>query len=60
MTIIGFICENCKYFYDHEPRVPCPAFPKGIPDEIIGENDHSKVIPGQVGDYIFTPMKKND
>lgn len=28
--------------------------PKGIPDEIIfGENDHSKLIKGQEGDFIF-------
>jgi hypothetical protein len=28
--------------------------PKGIPDEVIfGENDHSKVIKEQEGDFIF-------
>ena len=32
--------------------------PKGIPDEIIfGQNDHSTPLPGQVGDFIFTPKE---
>lgn len=32
----------------------CKAFPKGIPDEIAyGDNQHTEVISGQVGTYVF-------
>lgn len=49
------ICFSCKHF---NPITGCPAFPEtGIPEEILlGENDHSKIIPGQVGKFIFEPL----
>lgn len=32
----------------------CPAFPKGIPDDIAyGDNPHAEVIRGQVGDTVY-------
>lgn len=44
-------CASCKnYFSD----LVCQAFPKGIPEEIlIDENDHSKPLPDQDNDIVF-------
>ncbi len=49
------ICNNCK----HRIKAgKCKAF-DNIPDEIIfGDNDHKKVLPGQKGNYVFTPKSK--
>lgn len=48
------ICHYCKHFNRGYPGLTCKAFPKGIPDEVLsGENDHSKKINGQKGDYVF-------
>jgi len=51
------ICATCKHFIKSEKKFnKCKAFPNksGIPGEIIlGENDHSKKLPGQTGDYIY-------
>ncbi len=45
------ICNDCTWYSED---VICTAFPDGIPDIILtGENDHSKVLPGQVGDFVF-------
>ena len=35
-------------------RPVCPAFPKGIPDEIAyGDDPHTEPIQGQLGDYVY-------
>jgi len=51
------ICMNCRYFDPSEKTFnKCKAFsgPPGIPWLIIsGENNHSKVLPGQEGNFIF-------
>jgi len=51
------ICAKCIHFIKSEKRFnKCKAFPKppGIPWEIIsGENEHSRKIKGQTGDYVF-------
>lgn len=36
----------------------CRAFPNGIPDAAMC--NHSKVIEGQVGDYVFEEVKYED
>lgn len=49
------ICNECKHRLE---GITCKAF-EVIPDEILfGENDHSKPLPGQKGDFVFT--KKED
>jgi hypothetical protein len=50
------ICFGCRHW--NNDKIQCPAFPypefDGVPEEILsGENDHSKIIEGQKGDYIF-------
>jgi hypothetical protein len=51
------ICFSCKHF---NPITGCPAFPvDGIPEEILlRQNDHSEIIPGQFGTFIFEPFPK--
>ncbi len=52
------ICMVCKH---HKAKFKCPAFPNGIPDEILnGNNDHSKPLPEQDNDIVFEPIDKND
>jgi len=63
-TIKQPICINCKHLdmMKHlsddnieDGKYFCPAYPDGIPDEILhGDDDHVKVRPDQVGDYKFT------
>jgi len=56
--------RGCKYFIgvkqDNEgeetERVVCKAFPNGIPDNIsYGTNLHSKPLPEQKNDLVYTP-----
>ncbi|MES2732876.1 MAG: hypothetical protein V4714_14070 [Bacteroidota bacterium] len=49
------MCIDCQHFADKSATgLVCKAFPKGIPDAILfDENDHSKVYPGQDGEYVF-------
>lgn len=59
ITIKSFyfpICNDCKnHIYGKE----CKAFDI-IPGEIfLGENDHSKPLPGQKNDVIFEPKKQD-
>jgi len=38
----------------------CKAFPNGIPDDIAyGENKHSKVVKGQVGNYVYERERRS-
>lgn len=47
-------CGNCKLF--SMDGYCCPAFPDGIPDELIsGEKKHNEVIDGQAGAYVYDP-----
>jgi len=49
-------CADCKHL-DENPG-GCPAFPQGVPDEILsGENKHTEKHPDQKGDLVFTPME---
>jgi len=44
-------CFNCKRFYKN---TICPAFPEGIPDEILlGENNHKKPLPNQKNKIVY-------
>jgi len=43
------VCLKCQHFR-RELGLPCAAFPKGIPDEIlVGGNKHDKPYPGDHG-----------
>jgi hypothetical protein len=54
---LDLICVKCKNF----TIIGCPAFPESIPDEILlGENDHSKIIEGQIGKFIFDPIDEDE
>lgn len=48
------ICANCKHLI---APYKCKAFDHIPKDITFGRNDHSKVIEGQKGDFIFTPKK---
>jgi hypothetical protein len=48
-------CYTCKHKV--EGSFACPAFPDGIPKEIaLVHNLHKIKLPGQAGDYVYTPM----
>ena len=49
----NLICFRCKNWIEFQG---CPAFPDGIPDEILETNEHSEVIKGQIGKFIFDPI----
>lgn len=52
------ICNKCIFYLK---GLHCKAFPEpnNIPDEILdGKNKHEKIIDGQTGDFIFTPIEK--
>lgn len=47
-------CANCRYLEEYPV---CPAFPQGIPNEILsGENGHTEQHPDQVGSFVFKPV----
>lgn len=49
----GSPCATCIH-YDEEYVGICPAFPNGIPDDILnGEKNHDTVIPGQTIDFTY-------
>ena len=42
-----------------QKTLKCPAFPYGIPEEILnGENDHTKPLWDQKHNIVFEPIKK--
>ena len=50
-------CNRCKYYLNSVP-LTCPAFPKGIPKDILnGDRPHIKFMSNQQGDYIFKPIE---
>lgn len=55
---IDLICYNCKHFNNMEPG--CKAFPEGIPDEILQTNEHSKPLPEQKNDLVFTKISPEE
>ena len=50
------ICLKCKHFREFEGG--CKAFPNGIPNEIIFENNHSKPLPKQGNNIVFEGIKE--
>lgn len=49
-------CAHCEFFKQYEDCI-CVAFPEGIPDDLLeGKSKHDKILKGQVGDYVFTPV----
>jgi hypothetical protein len=46
------VCGKCKHLNIF--NLNCPAFPKGIPDNLLeGKIQHDKPIKGQTGDTVF-------
>jgi hypothetical protein len=49
------ICIKCTQF----GGAICPAFPDGIPENILsGKNKHRKPLPGQKNNIVFEPITK--
>ncbi len=47
-------CLLCVWCTEVSPDITCLAFPRGIPDEILGgEVDHDAVRPDQEGEYVY-------
>lgn len=47
-------CSQCKHF--NVVELKCKAF-ETIPDNFLsGDKVHDKIIEGQIGDYVFTPV----
>lgn len=57
-TTIDLICFKCKHTNPY--MAGCFAFPEGIPDEILLTNEHSKPLPEQGNDLVFTPKTEED
>lgn len=58
MTVVkNLICDNCKHL--NEGGFGCKAFEKGIPDDIIVNNSHSKPLPGQKNKLVFEKLDIN-
>lgn len=50
-------CNKCQHL--NRGTFSCKAFPERIPNEILdGDNDHTKPLPNQGNDLVFTPKKK--
>lgn len=48
-------CDSCAHMA--EP-FECPAFPDGIPDDIVmNDAQHTAVRADQAGTYVYTPIK---
>lgn len=56
---IDNICMKCEHFKQHD-GFGCRAYPDGMPHGYPPNNKHNKILKGQVGDYVFTPMDKDD
>lgn len=50
---LNLICFKCKHF--RPIRGGCDAFPGGIPDKILQENEHDKPLPEQKNKIVFEP-----
>lgn len=50
----------CKHLDTEAPVFACKAFPEEIPEEIVlGQIRHDKVLPDQVGEYVFEKIEEN-
>jgi hypothetical protein len=50
-------CIKCHYYNQEEGKAfTCKAFPKRIPESILGGIKHTEVIKGQQGDYVYKPF----
>ena len=58
MEAIDTICLKCIHF--RPLRGGCDAFPDGIPDQIIGSNEHSKPLKDQKNNIVFTKASKEE
>lgn len=48
--------RDCQHLRSSEGDRPCClAFPNGIPDKYFHHEEHTSVVPGQVGSYVLTP-----
>lgn len=57
---IYLICANCKELRKTD-TLTCNAFPNGIPESVVfGRNDHSEIIRGQVGKFVFNRADRED
>ena len=57
MTILEPICFKCRHF--NIQSLNCVAFMNEIPEEIIiGNNDHSNPLPGQLNNIVFQSIDK--
>lgn len=55
MTPADLICLKCKNWNEY---CECPAFPDGIPNEILsGENDHSKPLKEQKNNIVYEAVE---
>jgi hypothetical protein len=55
-----FYCGKCVHFCLNNNdglMSGCRAFPDDIPYGLSGK-DHTKIIKGQKGDYVYTPIKE--
>lgn len=44
------LCVVCRHFKPGQPGLPCDAFPKGVPEDIlINTLDHRKPVEGDQG-----------
>ena len=52
-------CMDCKHYdRDNHDGITCKAFPRGIPDNILVEQEkHTKPVKGQSGDYVFEAVE---
>lgn len=52
-------CFECSHL--HKDYRTCPAFPQGIPEDIIaGKRIHKKIHPQQTGDTLFQALPDED
>lgn len=55
-----FVCEHFCRNNDDGLLCGCRAFPNGIPEEAMDGFNHSHILEGQIGEYVFTPRDENN
>jgi hypothetical protein len=55
---LNLICFNCKHWKKYDRG--CTAFPDGIPDEVLIENEHDKPLPNQENEIVFELIDKSN
>lgn len=53
-------CIRCKHYDSDGLGITCKAFPDSIPDVILKGEEHTAVIEGQVGDFVFDEKDVED